>query len=214
MQRIDFRSITAKENLGSAIYMCVRIQSNSKWKHAHLTTLEEQFKSSLLIIIIQNRVYCKTTKLMLVGLYTLHLGSHAVLFRGLHNFFSNTAIADGGAIHAILPSLDQTTLVITKNSAQCGGAVHFSREATLTIAGQVLINTSHNHATELGGALYHEDNTVPIQCNFTTSQNQGIDLLPNCFLPHQLLHHLPGLDQGEGGGYGPPFDFDNDKCMA
>ena len=137
---------------------------------------------------------------MLVGLYTLHLGSHAVLFRGLHNFFSNTAIADGGAIRAILPSLDQTTLVITKNSAQRGGAVHFSREATLTIAGQVLINTSHNHATELGGALYHEDNTVPIQCNFTTSQNQGIE---TAFCSTSYCITYQGWIKGKGVGMNP-----------
>ena len=180
---IDFRSVTVEGNFGSAI--CV---SDSQATFSGTTHMSNNTGYTGGAIYLKRSFLSFTGQSVLLGnkayaggaIYST-LGS-TVLFQGSHSLLINTAETDGGAIHAMGTNITMynTTLVFTNNSAQRGGAVYFSREATLTMAGQVLINTSHNHATEFGGALYHEDNTVPIQCNFIVSQ--GIELLPSCFL--------------------------------
>ena len=70
----------------------------------------------------------------------------------------------------------------------------FSSKATLTVAKQATITTSNNHDTEFGGAIYHMDTTIPTQCNFETSRDEDIELLPYCFLQvKDFIINLPNL---------------------
>ena len=198
-QSVDFRSINVKGNSGSAICM-----SYSKVTFSGTTHMANNTGYTGGAIYLKRSFLSFTGQSALLGnkayvggaIYSA-LGS-TVLFQGLHDFSLNMAETDGGAIHALgtnITTTRQTTLIFANNSAQHGGAIYFNREAALTMAVQVFINTSYNHATGSGGALYYEDNTVPIQCNFTVYQDKGIELLPSCFL-HLLNVYVDRLVPG------------------
>ena len=118
------------------------------------------------------------------GLYnaTLSIG-------GVTIFTHNTADGGGGAIYAT-----DTHIILSNvtyfmfNSAQHGGAMYFRTGAKLLLEPNTTLSSSHNHASEYGGVIYHEDNITPAQCNFNQFLSNGeptdviIADLPGCFI--------------------------------
>ena len=109
-----------------------------------------------------------------------------ITFRGCIHFAHNLASADGGAIYALetnITMLDGSQIHFNNNTAENGGAMYLNELATLTLDRRVSLNTSGNQASKYGGVLYHEDNTIPLQCNFENiRETNEVSELPYCFL--------------------------------
>jgi predicted outer membrane repeat protein len=82
-------------------------------------------------------------------------------------FSRNMAGTDGGAINALESRIlfkESSSVTFQHNSAQNGGAVYISNAAYLYLEQLTILHSSHNHADQYGGVIYHEDVTVPNQC--------------------------------------------------
>ena len=105
-------------------------------------------------------------------------------------FSQNTADNSGGALYAqdSEVTINHTaTAEFEFNLAKFGGAMFFGTTSKLNVEPFSNLVTSHNFASDYGGAIYHEDSVTPYQCSFSTNDSQYIDdtvelLLPYCFL--------------------------------
>jgi hypothetical protein len=127
-----------------------------------------------------------TIKAMYFGgaIYTVY---GRVSISGISLLKQNTALRDGGAMFALGTDVVLNgTITFTSNTAQNGGAVCLRSFATVSISALLNLSTSNNYATEYGGVVYNEDNTIPSQCNFQATAERipkkERALLPHCFL--------------------------------
>lgn len=106
-----------------------------------------------------------------------------ISFIGSTIFKNNTAHENGGALYVLGTSvIVKGTVIFTSNSARNGGAMYLTTATTLTLGSGASFISSHNSASEYGGAIYHRDNTVTlVQCNYLDSIT-GFEQLPFCFL--------------------------------
>ena len=107
-------------------------------------------------------------------------------------FLSNTAVTDGGAIYAlgtVITLTEQSSAVFQHNSAENGGGMYLNQASSLILNKAITLNTSNNHATKFGGAMYYEDATIPFQCQFEESVD--ITELPYCFLKFAVTLSYP-----------------------
>ncbi len=109
-----------------------------------------------------------------------------ILFKGISLFENNKAEKTGGGAIYVADShiTFENKVTFNFNFAPNGGAMYFENGATLNLNRQVLLTTSHNYATQYGGAIYHYDSISPIQCAFLMdeeTEDQTVTL-PDCFL--------------------------------
>ena len=109
----------------------------------------------------------------------------------------NSATTYGGGIYASSSSSVNIESCVktffSHNSAISGGAMYFTSGANLTLGWYSELITTHNTATEYGGALYHQDSISIVQCSNVTRiiyQEQDKALtIPYSFL--QLTFDIP-----------------------
>ena len=109
---------------------------------------------------------------------TLHFGESV-------KFTRNVAEKDGGGIYALGTDIvfeEGSTASFNSNSAMNGGALYFNNAAFLTLKKRATLCTFNNHASEHGGAMFHEDITIPTQCKFKGMKQSEIIKLPYCFI--------------------------------
>ena len=96
----------------------------------------------------------------------------SVLFEGRMTVFSqNFAQGNGGAFNAVGIDVNLRQRVdFMYNSAQNGGAIYLKGRASMTPNLNSHLTFSFNKALGYGGGVYHEDDTIPAQCNFNESQ--------------------------------------------
>ena len=58
----------------------------------------------------------------------------------------------------------------------------FDSSATLMLRERSRLISSQNHASDFGGAIFHEDITIPLQCKFDSQKEPEILKLPYCFI--------------------------------
>ena len=152
-------------------------------------------------------VYSENSFIFFEG-YTLFENNHALVggaveatvgnisFSGDTIFKRNRADTDGGALHVVGTNIIlNEAMTMTMNSAQRGGAMYFGSLASLFLQHH-FFETSHNYATQYGGAIYHEDATHPTQCNYVPNRlSIAARNLPSCFLKIFSVRrpHWPGL---------------------
>ena len=91
--------------------------------------------------------------------------------------YSNRAYANGGRLHAIDTRITLgTDIAFTSNCAQNGGAM-WLEASSLTLNENSTLNTSHNHASFYGGAIYHKDEPTSSVCSDSTEHIRS-----DCFL--------------------------------
>ena len=106
----------------------------------------------------------------------------SISFAGITTFTANRAGRDGGALNAISTAVTfEGMLKFSSNSARTGGAMYFINAASLTLASHITLETSHNSATDYGGAIFHKDIVTPSQCDNVIPSIPFIKL-PYCFL--------------------------------
>ena len=113
--------------------------------------------------------------------------SGMLLFSGITVFAHNRAVENGGAVYTIGTNVTfQETVNATFNSAKNGGAFYLTNMAYLTILEKTTLSTSHNHASQYGGAIYYEDTPTLTQCSFAGTRNTIS--LPYCFIDLKDIH--------------------------
>ena len=125
-------------------------------------------------------------------------------FSGSTSFISNKAQIDGGALYALKTEVAFHDAVnFSSNAAQSGGAMYLTSGATLFLAS--ILNVSHNNATDYGGAIFHRDIVIPIQCNKRINEENGPMEFPNCFLQFdsrtQVAMYSYFNSAGKGGNF-------------
>ena len=106
----------------------------------------------------------------------------SISFTGIITFTANRAGRGGGALNAISTAVTfEGMLKFSSNSARTGGAMYFINAASLTLASHTTLETSHNSATDYGGAIFHKDIVTPSQCDNVIPSIPFIKL-PYCFL--------------------------------
>ena len=108
-----------------------------------------------------------------------------ITFSGVSMFKENRAETKGGALYASGTGIVfKDSVNVVSNSAQYGGAMYLSSLASLTLSTSSILNSSHNHASQYGGVIYHEDTALPVQCHFEIQDAQSsLEVqLPNCFI--------------------------------
>ena len=106
-------------------------------------------------------------------------------------FLNNTAVTDGGAIYAlgtVITLTEQSSAVFQHNSAENGGGMYLNQATSLILNEATALNTSNNHASKFGGAMYYEDATISFQCQF--EEPVGITELPHCFLKFEVNYDV------------------------
>lgn len=183
-ENLIFKNVTATGNSGSAI--CI--------SHSNVTFVDSTlFKnntgrsgggiySKLSSLSFQDSAVFHSNHASSGGAIYSAYGTISLSAKAL--FEDNTAGTDGGALCAVgthVKISDKATFIL--NSAKNGGAIYFRNMATLLLVLHVNFSTLHNYASEYGGAIYHEDITIPRQCDHVTEHlDSGNDEIPYCFI--------------------------------
>ena len=110
-----------------------------------------------------------------------------ITFNKYTEFVSNIAESYGGGIFSLNSQVNlSNTAVFSSNRATRGGGLYSTLDSTLVLAWFMLLNTSHNIATEYGGAIYHEDSVTIVQCsnisNLINEVKNRASAIPKSFL--------------------------------
>ncbi len=146
-----------------------------------------------------------------------------LLISGILLFRNNTTEGNGGAIFAFNSNIIISNIsTFISNRASNGGAMYFEYGATMSLKQNTTLNTSYNHASKYGGAIYHKDIVGSPQCQFAYSEwtrNEDVSNLPSCFLLllQLSMSHAPYLisSHEDSSGIDGSFIYGGltDKCQ-
>lgn len=179
---MNFNNFTAIRNSGSAL--CT-FDNNILHFHGNIDISENSGKLGGGITVISNSIVSFVGNTLfegnraLVGGAIYSLYETEVFFSGVTVFTHNTADTDGGALYALSAGIiikDGNRISFT---AENGGAMYLAGATFLTFGDWVNVTTSHNNASNYGGAIFYEDVVISTQCNFDSSPDQS--KLPFCF---------------------------------
>ena len=190
VRRLIFRNITVTGNTRSALsirdsYAAVSgysVLENNDGEWGGAIYAANAFIELLDITIFRNN------RASVMGGAICSLNRAKILLRVNSVFENNTALRNGGAIYAGDTNITfNNSLNFNLNSAQNGGAIFFESGTKLTLNAGTIFNTSHNHASAYGGAMYHEDSSIStLQCE----HDVGTDVRK---MPNLLHGHRRGM---------------------
>ena len=113
-----------------------------------------------------------------------------ITFSGTTLFTNNQATGDlgGGALYALGTEIRlKGDVEFSFNSGRNGGAMNFE-ESSLKLEPDTVLITSHNTATDYGGAMYHKDIITTTQCKFKYIEDADIQphKLRYCFIEFEI----------------------------
>ena len=128
-----------------------------------------------------------------------------ISFAGTTIFTNNTATekSDGGALYAVRTEISmEGNVSFSFNSAKNGGAMSF-KDSYLMFKLSTTLETSYNHASDYGGAIYYDDKFTTNQCGIRgTIDEERPDEIQYCFLqlqPNELQHWFLSYDNTDLG---------------
>ena len=113
--------------------------------------------------------------------------------------FHNNRATQGGALHVsnINVKLSDCSVSFSSNVADLGGAIYFELKSVLTMGRSTFIKTESNKATQYGGAIYHKDSVVDIQCSNVTNilkEQKQVWEVPAAFLQVTDTQFCPTIE--------------------
>jgi predicted outer membrane repeat protein len=222
---INIENITVVGNSGTGLWIIdsiVNISGNTSIANNTGITGGGVFSRDSLISFKGSVLFHSNTASFGGAIYSLY---GTISLSGKVSLAHNMVTKDGGALYATGTTIAMkkaSVIIISSSSARNGGGVYLRSGAFVSFQGQLNFTTSHNHALEYGGAVYHEDQPTSVQCAANVNE---FEELPYCFLRfkfskrsltlHVMLKFVKVYSSNDTAGKGGAFLFGGllDKCQ-